>query len=204
TSLDHFITGEDYMIKFIARIIYLFVYVIKGCTNRFLSFFYKRLMISCGKNVRIPALSSDLTYRNISIGNDVYIGPDARFIATESRIYIGSKILFGPNVTIIGGDHRITDVGIFMFDITEKGVGDDLDVHIEDDVWIGANVTILKGVTIGRGSVIAAGSVVVRDVDPYSIVGGIPAKLIKYRFSLEERVKHEEILYLMDKRMYKK
>lgn len=52
-----------------------------------------------------------------------------------------------------------------------------------NDVWIGANVTILDGITIGNGSVIAAGSIVVKDVPPYAIVGGNPAKVIKYRFS---------------------
>ena len=192
------------MIRFIAWLIQLFVYVIRGCTNRFLSFFYKRLLISCGRNVRISVLSSDLTYRNISIGHDVYIGPDARFVATKSRIYIGNKILFGPNVTIIGGDHRIADVGVFMFDIQEKGPEDDMDVHIEDDVWIGANVTILKGVTIGRGAVVAAGSLVVKNVEAYSIVGGVPAKLIRFRFSLEDRIRHEEVLYPVNKRFYKK
>jgi len=57
------------------------------------------------------------------------------------------------------------------------------DIHIKNDVWIGANCTILDGITIGNGAVIAAGSVVVKSVAPYAIVGGNPAKLIRYRFS---------------------
>lgn len=65
---------------------------------------------------------------------------------------------------------------------------------IESDVWIGCNVTILKGVTIGRGSVIAAGAVVAKSCPPYSIVGGVPAKVIKERFTEEEIRKHEDIL----------
>lgn len=70
----------------------------------------------------------------------------------------------------------------------------DAPVVIEDDVWCGANVTILKGVTIGRGSVVAAGAVVTKSFPPYSIIGGVPAKLIKMRFSPEEIVQHEALL----------
>ena len=66
---------------------------------------------------------------------------------------------------------------------------------IEDDVWTGANITILKGVTIGRGSVIAAGAIVTKSCPPYSIIGGVPAKVLKYRFTIEEVLKHEQILY---------
>lgn len=65
---------------------------------------------------------------------------------------------------------------------------------IEDDCWIGANVTILKGVTIGRGSVVAAGAVVTKSCEPYSIVGGVPAHLIKMRFTSEQIVEHEKLL----------
>ena len=65
---------------------------------------------------------------------------------------------------------------------------------IEDDVWCGANVTILKGVTIGRGSVVAAGAIVTKSFPPYSIIGGVPAKLIKMRFSPEEIERHEALL----------
>ena len=72
----------------------------------------------------------------------------------------------------------------------------DQPVVIEDGVWCGANVTILKGVTIGRGSVVAAGAVVTKSFPPYSIIGGIPAKLIKMRFTEEEIKKNENDLSL--------
>ena len=59
------------------------------------------------------------------------------------------------------------------------------DITLGDDVWVGANVTICSGVTIGQGAVIAAGAVVTKDVEPYTIVGGVPARIIRYRFSQE-------------------
>ena len=67
-------------------------------------------------------------------------------------------------------------------------------VFIESDVWAGTNVTILKGVTIGRGSIIASGAVVTKSVPPYSIVGGVPAKVLKKRFDEETIEKHEKLL----------
>ena len=76
----------------------------------------------------------------------------------------------------------------------EKLPENDQDVHIEEGVWVGCNATILKGVTIGKGAVVAAGSVVTKDVLPYSIVGGNPAKVIKYRFTPEQIEKHESII----------
>jgi len=137
------------------------------------------------------------TYQNITLGNDVSIGSGAVFIASKSQIYIGNKVLFGPRVTIIGGNHTFDRVGVFIYDITDeiKDPEDDADIVIEDDVWIGANVTILKGVTIGRGCVIGAGAVVSRSCAPYSIVAGVPAKIIKRRFTVEEILEHERILY---------
>ena len=78
-------------------------------------------------------------------------------------------------------------------DSKEKLPENDAPVIIEDDVWTGANVTILKGVTIGRGSVIAAGAVVTKSFPHYSIIGGVPAKLIKMRFTPEEIVEHERL-----------
>lgn len=141
------------------------------------------------------------TYDTIELGNDVAIGDGAIFMAKVSSITIGSKVMFGPNVTIRGGNHNTSVIGKYMFDVHEKRPEDDQPVVIEDDVWVGTNVVILKGVRIGRGSIIAAGAVVNKDVLPYSIVGGVPAKLIKMRWSKEEIQKHEELLYSKEERI---
>ena len=183
------------MIRIIGLFIYNLCFVLQGCLNRFVSFFYKRVMIHCGTHVRFKSLSSSITYKNVSIGNDVYIGPHATIIATESKVYIGNKVLFGPRVTLIGGDHRISDVGRFIYDVLDKKPEDDVDIHICDDVWIGTGSTILKGVEVGRGAVVAAGSLVVKAVPPYAIVGGVPAKVLKYRWNIDQTLEHERILY---------
>ncbi|MDD7520577.1 MAG: DapH/DapD/GlmU-related protein [Lachnoclostridium sp.] len=108
---------------------------------------------------------------------------------------IGRKVIFGPRPTIITGDHRIDVVGKYIMDSTEKLPENDSPVVIEDDVRIGANVTILKGVTIGHGSVVAAGAVVTKSCPPYSIIGGIPAKVLKMRFTPKEIEEHERKVY---------
>lgn len=106
-------------------------------------------------------------------------------------------MIFGPRPTIITGDHRVDVIGKFIMDVSdnEKLPNNDLPVVIEDDVWCGANVTILKGVTIGHGSVVAAGAVVTKSFPPYSIIGGVPAKLIKMRFTREKAVENDKLLY---------
>lgn len=187
--------------KILASFIFLLQRLLLGVGNRFLLFFYRKLLLDCGKHVKFSPLQSTMTYCNISVGNDVYIGPHAYFLASDSRIFIGNKILFGPRVTIIGGDHRISDSGSFIYDLHEKQPGDDLDVRIEDDVWVGCNATILKGVTLGRGSVVAAGAVVTRNTPPYSIVGGVPARVLKFRFSVDEIIKHELACYSPERRL---
>jgi len=148
---------------------------------------------NCGGNVIFDVMDI-FSYSTISIGNDVFIGSGAKFSASQSSITIGNKIMFGPNVTIMGGDHNIGVVGSYMFDVKEKLPENDLPIIIKDDVWVGCNVTILKGVTIGQGSIIAAGSVVIKSVEPYSIVGGVPAKKISQRFSDSDIIKHKKIL----------
>lgn len=150
---------------------------------------------SCGKNVSIGP-HSEMTLENISIGNNVYLGPHTTVLSTGANVTIGNDVMFGPGVTIITGDHRTDLIGRTMISVTnsEKLPENDLDVVIEDDVWIGANVTILKGVTIGTGSIIAAGAVVTKSVPDFSISGGVPTKVIKSRFSDEEKQKHLEII----------
>lgn len=102
----------------------------------------------------------------------------------------------GPNVTVITGNHMTLPGRFFLsFRDEEKLPEYDEDVVIEEDVWVGANVTILKGVTIGRSSIISAGWVVTKDVEPYTIVGGVPAKFIRYKFGEEEIEFHEKALF---------
>lgn len=137
------------------------------------------------------------SFSTIRVGNDVYLGPGAILMASQSEIRIGNKVMFGPNVTIMAGDHNTLQVGKYMYDVKEKLPENDLPVIIEDDVWIGTGAIILKGVTIGRGSVVAAGALVVKDVLAYSIVGGVPAKVIKMRFTEEQIKEHEEILGIL-------
>lgn len=105
--------------------------------------------------------------------------------------------MFGPHVFMITGGHRYDIIGRYMSSIkeNEKLEENDRPIIVEGDNWIGANSIVLKGVTIGEGSIIAAGSVVTKDVPPYSIVGGVPARVIKMRFNDEEIKKHKELLY---------
>ena len=160
------------------------------------SLFYKRSMKHCGKGVYLRPTCSDLKgLWNMSIGDGSSIPKGSVFYCTEAPLTIGEKVIFGPNPTIITGDHRTDVVGKFIMDSHEKLPENDAPVVIEDDVWAGANVTILKGVTIGRGSIIAAGAVVTKSCPPYSIIGGVPAKVLKFRFTIDEILEHERILY---------
>jgi len=138
--------------------------------------------------------NGNYSFQTIEVGDNVYIGPGAVLNASKSGITIGNKVMFGPNVTIMGGDHNIYEIGKYMYDVKEKKSENDLKVVVEDDVWIGTGVIILKGVTIGKGSVVAAGALVTKDVLPYSIVGGIPARMIKMRYTSEQIEEHKRIL----------
>ena len=163
--------------------------------NKFINFIKLQMCAKCGKNVTFGKYSN-ITFKNLYIGNNVYFGPNTTILCSNAKVTIGDDVMFGPNVTIITGNHRTNLVGRTMISITEneKLPENDQEVEIKNDVWIGANAIILKGVTIGRGSIIGAGSVVTKNVPNYSIVGGNPAKLIKMRFTEKEIIKHEEIL----------
>ena len=160
--------------------------------DKLLAVFYKGAMKYCGKHVYLLPSSSDFKgLWNMSVGDYTSIPKGSVFYCTEASLTIGKKVIFGPHPTIITGDHRIDVVGKYIMDSNEKLPENDAPVVIEDDVWIGANVTILKGVTIGRGSVVAAGAVVTKSCSPYSIIGGVPAKVLKMRFSAEAIKIHE-------------
>ncbi len=106
----------------------------------------------------------------IRIGDCVFINTNCRF-ASKGKIIINDNCSIGPNVSIETVNHFHSENGKLHTKYQ--------DVSIENNVWIGANVTILPGVTIGNNSIIAAGSIVNKSIEPFSLVGGVPAKLIK-------------------------
>lgn len=113
---------------------------------------------------------------SIEIKDNTYIGPFC-CIYGHGNVLIGSNSLIGPNTTILSSNHTVpikSELIRFHPDIK-------LPTKIGDDVWIGANCTILGGVTIGNGAVIGAGAVVTKDIPPYTIAVGNPAKVIKER-----------------------
>jgi acetyltransferase-like isoleucine patch superfamily enzyme len=112
----------------------------------------------------------------IVIGNDVGFSPNC-YIQVRGNVLIGNNVIFGPSVKIFSESHIFNDVNKFINEQGETRRG----VIVEDGAWIGADVTILDGVVIGSNSIVAAKSLVNEDVPAYSIVVGIPAKVIKYR-----------------------
>lgn len=175
-------------IKFMKLLRYLYALgnIIFRIYNKFILTPVKlSLLKEYGKGVHFDKGSEIVGWHNVSLGDDVWIGARNNFLTTRAEIVIGNHIMFGPDVLIITGNHIIDVPGKYMthFSDKDKREFDDENVIIEGDNWIGARATILKGVTIGYGAVIAAGAVVANDVPPYAIVGGVPAKVLKYRFS---------------------
>ena len=161
--------------------------------------------IVAGKNLYLKSFSTinALSYGGVSIGDNFTLGKFAMiecagvirdvgnsliignnvgmnhycFIGVRGDIIIGNNVLFGPRVSIFSENHNFQNPNKL---INEQGITKGKTI-IGDDVWIGAGASILSNVKIGDGSVIAAGSVVTKDVPPYSVVAGIPAKVIKKR-----------------------
>ena len=124
-----------------------------------------------GKNSEINMNLYVFNYKGIKIGSHSHINRSC-FIDARAGVTIGNNVSISHNVSIITGSHDIQSInfsGVFR------------PIKIDDYVWIGINSTILQGVHIGKGAVVAAGSVVTKDIPPYTIVGGVPAKIISTR-----------------------
>lgn len=150
----------------------------------------------CADDVIITPPINVGNYKNVYLGEGVCIGPNANISALNAKFICKGHCAIAENLTVHTGNHaRI--VGSFVSDIREsnKPQGFDQDVVVEEDVWIGCNVTILAGVTIGRGSTVAAGAVLTKSMPPYCICGGVPAKFIKFYWTIDQILEHEEKLY---------
>ncbi len=111
---------------------------------------------------------------NLKIGSGCRINENVYIEQAE----IGRDVLIAPNATILSRMHEFSRIDI---PISMQGYKKQMKVYIEDDVWLGRNVIVMPGIRIGKGAIVAAGSVVTKDVSDYTIVGGVPAKLIRTR-----------------------
>lgn len=134
----------------------------------------KPLFDECGTDLNIESGASFGTGRGIKIGNNSGLGIRSQ---VRGPLKIGDNVMMGPEVVIFTSNHRFDRYDIAMNQqgsITKP-------VMIGNDVWIGQRAMIMAGVTIGNGVVIGAGSIVTKDIPDYAVVGGVPAKVLKYR-----------------------
>ena len=151
--------------------------------SRFIPFMNKIRVFYLSKIMQIMACSKKSSVQNhvyIGNGTQVSIGKDCQI---NENVFIqgakiGNNVMIAPNVAILNSTHKFDRFDIPM---NEQGIEEVKNPVIENDVWIGRNVIILPGIKIGNGSIIAAGAVVTKDVKESSIMGGVPAKVIKKR-----------------------
>lgn len=141
--------------------------------------------------------------------------PQNVFIDNNVKIRSGCRIINSPNEKVVVKKYSAIAVGCTMITNTHKSVvtiphillgashinDKSTDIIIEEDVWIGANVTLLAGAYLRRGCVVGAGSIVSKEVPPYAVVVGAPARIISKKFELEDILKHEAALYTESERM---
>ena len=146
---------------------------------------YKRLWRK--RNPENETIMADyFPWETVLVGKRTYGELNVITFNHKSRLIIGSYCSIAPKVTfLLDVEHRTNTSSTYPFRAKCLKMGDEAfskgDIIIEDDVWIGYGAMILSGVHIGRGAIIAAGAIVTRDVPPYAIVGGVPAKIIRYR-----------------------
>ena len=134
-----------------------------------------KLFDKAGKNVNIERCADFGTGSGIEIGNNSGLGVDS---VVRGPLSIGDNVMMGRWVNIMTNSHETSRVDIPM---NAQGHKPRRKVTIGSDVWIGNRVTILPGVTIGNGVIIGAGAVVTKDIPDYAVVGGVPARIIKFR-----------------------
>lgn len=144
--------------------------------------------------IKISRPSNMFLMGNNSVRDAVILNLNAKFImGYGSGAAEGLKVATGNHAQFIGRFYRsITE--------DEKPSGYDKDVEVKEDVWIGMNVTLLSGVTIGRGAILSAGAVVTKDIPPYCIARGVPAKPIKFKWTIDQILEHESKLYPVEER----
>ncbi len=158
--------GRAFILEYLTNDI--IVHIPFWCIRRMI---LKKIGVKIGCKSFIMKRNYIINANHLNIGKFSHINRDC-FIDARGYIDIGNNVSISHKVKIVTGSHDID---------SELFTGKYLPIHIKDYVWLGINSTILQGITIGEGAVVCAGAVVTKDVPPYAVVGGIPAKIIKYR-----------------------
>ena len=178
--------------------------IIRGFVSLINRYYIKKSIFgSFGDEARITPPCSLSGAKNIFIGEGCVIDANSILYATHAKIKLKKHVISAKGLCIVTGAHE-RHVGKFCATISdkEKDLSKQLDhdVVVEDDVWFGLNVTVMPGVVIGRGCSIGAGAVVTKSLPPYCVAAGVPAKPIKFYWSIEEIIEHEAILYQENER----
>jgi maltose O-acetyltransferase len=142
-----------------------------GRSNTVRGWLARMALKGCGRKLKVSSNVHIFNAQNMTVGDNVYVGCCCYFGGGE--IVLEDEVSIGPFVTVAAGNHTMQD-GSYRFGPYEFGR-----IRVGRGTWLCANTVITSGVTIGKGCVVAAGSVVTKDVPDYSVVGGIPARLIK-------------------------
>ncbi|MDR1679062.1 MAG: acyltransferase [Prevotellaceae bacterium] len=151
--------------------------IIGKISQKIRRFLCKRIFAKCGNNLTIENGVYFGNGKDIEVGN--FVGFGSNFKTLNRILNIGNELMMAEDVVFLGGNHNYNRLDIPM---RKQGTEGKTPLEINDDVWIGARAMVLPGCKkIGRGVIIGAGSVVTKDIPDYAIVGGNPAKIIKYR-----------------------
>ncbi len=166
--------------------------------------YYKKRLGFIAKTAKFCEPDVCVTPSSIYIYENSFIYEKSKFINKEGKFILKKNSGISQGLTVINGEH-LSRKGLLYKDSMNKEKYPELntekDILIEEDVIIGANVTLCSGVKIGRGCHIGAGSVVRRSIPPYSVVIGNPSKIVGFRFTPDEIVEHEKLLYTEDERI---
>lgn len=173
--------------------------MVRGVFSLFNRYFVRKSQFGMfGTDARITPPCVVSGAHNISLGDGCVIGANSLLYATNARIVFKRHVVAAQGLHIVTGAHE-RRIGRFCATITEAEKDHskklDADVVVEEDVWFGLDVHVMPGVNIGRGATIGAGAVVTKDIPPYCVAVGVPARPIEFYWSVEQILEHEAMLY---------
>lgn len=159
----------------------------------------KKRLIYCGEKVYIHYSTKIYSPNQVSIGNNCHFQMDCKLFGDGGGIEIGDGTIFSHEIQIFARNHNYDSDDLRLLPYDERDISKK--VKIGRYVWIGARSTIVPGVTIGDGAVVGAGSVVTKDVPKYAVVGGNPAKILKYRDKMNyDTLEEKGLSYIKSKK----